>query len=790
MKLWFTSKELAEIQPPGLPGTERGIQKRFKPLLGKLEKEGKVRKRQGRGGGWEYHISCLPPETQEYLLTRGIDVDADGNATYIDVVATEIRPDVQASPAVDATRVTATSAPTEPAQMADRVPAPDSSRSVSSLALTPSPSPKSGRGGQDSTIRAIVRVTIPEEEPTGIPKRERVAIARAAYIQAQLEYCADRGIPAVDCEYEFCQQLKAGLVRVYGWVRRLQKPPSRSSLCRWKTEARQENLLGMAPGQKTGRPSVFAENEILAGFVIAAVCKWPHVKYSHLYRVVRDRFPNLEATEPTVRRFVQRWKQENKGTFALLCNPDDWKNRFLPAFGSYSEGVTALNDLWELDSTPADVMLADGRYAIVGCIDVYSRRAKLLVTKTSKAVAIIALLRRCILDWGVPRAVKTDNGKDYTAFHIQHTLEALQIDHRLCQPFSPEQKPHVERFLGTFLHDFLELLPGYIGHSVGDRKKIESRKSFAERFGDKAIEVNLDLKTFQAFCDNWCEGDYDNEVHGTTGKSPAQMAVGQPIRTIENERQLDLLMAETATRTVQKKGIKIEGRWFIAPDLAPRIGEQVHLRLPQDAGIVYVFTDPSCTEFICVAEDPDCTGANRQEIARKAKLWRKQQAEAVRNIRKLIKETNLDEVPMEMVEASRQAAAKIEVLPGQKELAQLPASSAQAVDQYLTMTSPQEPIPLTPVERQHIEKREQAKAQQEAKQNSLTPMQREMIKDFPGWFDREIFNPLYLEKRTVESLLPEVQAYIAKQKEEGWFQGHWKEAMSRYNYRTTPPKAM
>jgi putative transposase len=609
------------------------------------------------------------------------------------------------------------------------------SRSVSSLvvggpgALTPNPSPKTGRGGQDGAIAAIVRVGIPDSEPEGMPRREKVAIARCAYIQAQLEYCASREIAAVDCEYEFCQALKQGLVRVADWVGRLQQPPSRSTLCRWKTDARRENLLGMAPQAAPKRGTIIDSNEFLRGFIVGCVCKWPHVKYRHIYRAITARFPNADLTEVTVRRWVQRWKSEHHQQLALLTDPDGWKNRYLPAFGSYSEGVTALNDLWELDSTPADVMLADGRYAIVGCIDVYSRRAKLLVTKTSKATAIIALLRRCILDWGVPKACKTDNGKDYTAFHIEHTLEALGIEHKLCVPFSPEQKPHVERFLGTFLHDFLELLPGYIGHSVADRKQIESRKSFAERFGDKPLTVELDLKTFQVFCDSWCEGEYASRVHGSLGKSPMQMVEGQLVRRIESERQLDLLMLESVTRTVRKKGIRIDNRWFVAPELASVMLEEVHVRLSEDAGRVYVFTDSSCAEFVCVAEDPDFTGASRQAIARQAAQWKSRQREAVRQLRKLIDSANLDEVPGEVLAAGRAAAMEIEVLPGPTEQHKLPAASESAVDEFLKVSQPAPVAELTAAERAA---NEAFRAELEAEQPKPKPVENP--------YDRYLFN--------------------------------------------------
>ena len=54
---WFTAKELAGM--PGMPGTERAIQ------ISAKRHNWPFRKRSGRGGGREYPLSCLPPETQE-----------------------------------------------------------------------------------------------------------------------------------------------------------------------------------------------------------------------------------------------------------------------------------------------------------------------------------------------------------------------------------------------------------------------------------------------------------------------------------------------------------------------------------------------------------------------------------------------------------------------------------------------------------------------------------------------------------------------------------------------------
>ena len=57
--MWFTSPELAGL--PNLPSTKQGVRK-------KAHKEvWQWRKRVASGGGREYHISSLPPQTQEYL---------------------------------------------------------------------------------------------------------------------------------------------------------------------------------------------------------------------------------------------------------------------------------------------------------------------------------------------------------------------------------------------------------------------------------------------------------------------------------------------------------------------------------------------------------------------------------------------------------------------------------------------------------------------------------------------------------------------------------------------------
>ena len=81
---WFTARELADLDLPGLPSTARAFQ-----LL--VIREGWLhanaenilwRKRTGRGGGREFHVRALPLLAQVTILLRtdlSIEIDA-GNA--------------------------------------------------------------------------------------------------------------------------------------------------------------------------------------------------------------------------------------------------------------------------------------------------------------------------------------------------------------------------------------------------------------------------------------------------------------------------------------------------------------------------------------------------------------------------------------------------------------------------------------------------------------------------------------------------------------------------------------
>ncbi len=123
----------------------------------------------------------------------------------------------------------------------------------------------------------------------------------------------------------------------------------------------------------------------------------------------------------------------------------------MPSFGDFYAFVTGINQRWEYDGTPSDVMLSDNkRYAIIGVIEIYTRRVKFRVVERSTSQQVACVTRDCLLDWGVPETAVTDNGKEFTSRQMQRLFLDLGIACDILPPFRPDLKPAIERVFHTF----------------------------------------------------------------------------------------------------------------------------------------------------------------------------------------------------------------------------------------------------------------------------------------------------------------------------------------------------
>ena len=497
--------------------------------------------------------------------------------------------------------------------------------------------------------------------------------ARAYVVGAFNVWLDERGGPVVPALHNFVAAWAAGDIAAPASVFELVPKMAWNTLHRWRNIYRSQGIRGLHAAKGGGKPIIDRDPEI-ASLVAAMIFERPdHVTARHIHRALGVRFPGKKRPSiASIQRYAARFKVEHAAALSAATDRDGHRSRAMPAFGDRAAQIESLNQTWEFDSTPADILCSDGkRYAVVGGIDIWSRRGKLLLAPTSCGAAISSLLRRCLLSWGVPGTVRTDEGADYTSQYIVRVLGELGINHDILPPYSPEKKPFIERFLGTVSRDLFSQLPGFTGHNVSDREKLRSRLSFADRRGKQAqvlFEVSLSAEELQERLDSWCDNLYGREAHaGLDGQSPFLRAASwsEPIRTVD-ERQLDILLAAPAgggTATVQKKGIRVERGTYIAPELGEHMRKRVQVRRdPGDWGRIYVFEITG--RFICVAEDPNRTGIDRAEVAARAKARAARQDAAARKLARTFKSNeNVSGIMDEILQDAAARAGNVMAFP-------------------------------------------------------------------------------------------------------------------------------
>ncbi|MBL1422655.1 MAG: transposase [Alphaproteobacteria bacterium] len=367
----------------------------------------------------------------------------------------------------------------------------------------------------------------------------------------------------------------------------------------------------------------------------------PHISIPQIYRHLELDF-GLEFEDKgklvklphirTLERWYVSFMAEYKNAFMMVVDPDGYKNSIRLVGNNMNSHVTHFNQKWEVDASPTDILTTDGRYTLYALIDVYSRSLIIYISKTPKSEAVLALLRAAMIRWGVPEEIATDNGSDFVSAQCQKALEGLEITLHRCGAYSPEQKGTVERVIKTINHGLMTMVPGYIGHSVADRKKIEARKSFAQRLGAKDDDVfciETSPEKLQEYCSNWADFTYGRDEHESLGISPFEkmQSCDHPVKKIRDIRALDLLLAPIAAgggyRTVTKQGVRIEREFYWSSEL--EVGTRVMVRHnPDDLGIVYLFSEDGA-EFICEAVCPTLRGIDPKEMIKAKRTHQREQ---------------------------------------------------------------------------------------------------------------------------------------------------------------------
>jgi transposase InsO family protein len=590
MTEWFTAQELAELRLPGLPQSKRKINRLAarEAWHGAKSESGEplCRRRDGRGGGFEFHVSLLPAVARTRLEAR----------------AGRARPE------------------------------PDM--------------PRDAGGAGSNVSRRDARLFV-------LARADEFARTHSDLTRRQ----ADEG---------YASLYRSG---VPDWVKHAVGRLSQPTLKRWRRlrDRGRFDLVAGRHGERRGGHAVsrLKDGEV-ATFIGALIVKQPFLTAPHIRMIVEGRFGEDLGELPDLRsfqRFVSAWKRDNRLAIKKLTDPDGFKSSARLTGSNANAHVTHLNQLWEIDASPADVLTTDGRHSIYALIDIWSRRMAVYVTKTPRTEATLLLIRHAILAWGVPQTIKTDNGSDFVSQRFVAAMNSLGIAHDTSEAFAPEQKGTVERAIGTLQRGLMRVLPGFVGHSVADRKVIEQRKAFAQRLGEseeQAFCVDISAAELQRYCDEWCANAYEHHPHaGLGGETPFQRAASYrgTVARVENERALDLLLAPVAGsdgwRQVSKQGIRLDAGWFISPELMP--GQRVYCRQdPEDMGRLYCF-ESEAGRYLTTAVCPDRAGIDPKAAIKAA---RERQSELIAERTRDLKSAARKIKPRDMVDWLQKGARR------------------------------------------------------------------------------------------------------------------------------------
>ena len=322
----------------------------------------------------------------------------------------------------------------------------------------------------------------------------------------------------------------------------------------------------------------------------------------------------------TVNRYLKRLQGEQAKALDFLKNPDKAHSKYSPAFGNMAESIQRVNELWEIDSSPFDVMTLklgkkgqelEGqpeqfRHTLISIVDVKSRVAMVRIFERSNALAVVRLLAEAIEKLGLPESIRMDNGKDYLSKHVQESLRSLGIYPYFGRAFKGEDKPFVERTFRTIQHDFSERLQGFLGHDVAQRVAREARVAKEDRLqGKKTQLTELErVERVQTLLAEWLEHSYQHRLHTGLGMSPfeAFQAGAKDIRRVNKELLVYALGERAENKAVGKKGIRHQNIFYQSPELTPHLGLRVNLRI--DLGNIrqaYVFSPAG--QYLCMVRD-------------------------------------------------------------------------------------------------------------------------------------------------------------------------------------------
>lgn len=201
-----------------------------------------------------------------------------------------------------------------------------------------------------------------------------------------------------------------------------------------------------------------------------------------------------------------------------------------------------------------------------------------------------------------------DNGREFHSAAIVDALISIGIATEYARSRTPNDKPHVERFLKTFNYSFIHRLKGTTLSKVH------------ERIGFKAEEeACVTMEDLDRLIHVWICQVYHLRPHaGLNGQSPISVwrksAEAFPPQLKANKEDLDIEFSQTTSSALQHYGIDLNTFVYVSSRLLTlrRIlpkGARVDVKWPShDAGHIFVWDSLNEEYFRVNNKNPDFAG--------------------------------------------------------------------------------------------------------------------------------------------------------------------------------------
>lgn len=292
------------------------------------------------------------------------------------------------------------------------------------------------------------------------------------------------------------------------------------------------------------------------------------------------------------------------------------------------------NDIWCSDHHRVDVFVKNSTgHVIRPWLTVFTdiKSTKIMSFIVREADPNTTVVKKClrlgIEQYGVPKEIYTDNGKDYTAKELSEeyplsVMNVLGIGKITAEPYHGQSKP-VERFFRTLEERFGKMFYSYAGNDTKKRPEHMQKTN-------KVLDKDKNIPSLEFYIEQLTKyiEEYNNTAHhgeGMDGKTPNQVYNENltTIRQVSDTNALRLLFGKTVERTVQKNGIALYNNLFINSDgkLLPYYDKKIMVTYdPDDLEIVYIFDTEY--NYICSAHSKLKTpfrGCNEEDYIRAGK---------------------------------------------------------------------------------------------------------------------------------------------------------------------------